>query len=268
MSRASGVGTTVQPTQRDGRVIAALKRCSLVAGLDDEAIADIAVRTSTHRVRANRRLFEEGEECKGLWVVTSGRVRSLHLMADGRQHAVGFHAPTTALDLGAALDGRPYMTTAITLVDSEVLLLPRPVLADLSRDYPVTIQNAISQLCLEVRQRDITAAVAALKDARGRIGCSLLQLARQFGVQDGSGIRINYPLTRQHIADRSGVTVETAIRVMSDLQQQGVIATENQVISILDISRISDAINCAECQLECSVFAERGVQGMHQARPR
>ena len=146
------------------------------------------------------------------------------------------------------------MTTAISLVDSEAMFIPRPALMDLSRDYPVTIKNAINLLCIEVRQRDITAAVAALKDARGRIGCSLLQLARQFGVTEDSAIRIKVPLTRQHIADRSGVTVETAIRVMSDLQQQGVIRTDNQIISILDLPRLSHSINCAGCQFACSVF--------------
>ena len=257
MLRVMGAGHTRQAAQGNDRVIAALRRCALVTGLGDDEVADVASRTSVHRVGANRRVFEEGDDCQGLWVVTSGRVRLMHLMADGRQHAVGFHAPTTPLDLGAALDGRPYMTTAVTTVDSEFVLVPPPVLVELGRDYPITIRNAITQLCTEVRQRDITAAVAALKDARGRIGCSLLQLARQFGVRDGKAVRIDYPLTRQHIADRSGVTVETAIRVMSDLQQQGVIRTDNQIISLIDVSYIRQAISCEGCQFQCSVFAER-----------
>ncbi|MBK7330383.1 MAG: Crp/Fnr family transcriptional regulator [Dehalococcoidia bacterium] len=247
----------MQATPGEDRIVSALRKCALVSGLSEAEVTEVATRASIHKVRANRRLFEEGEECKGLWIVTAGRVRLLHLMADGRRHAVGFHAPTTPLDLGAALDGQPYMTTAMTLIDSEFILIPRPVLIDLGRDYPVTIRNAIDLLCIEVRQRDITAAVAALKDARGRIGCSLLQLARQFGTTDGSAISINYPLTRQHIADRSGVTVETAIRVMSEMQQNGVIQTDNQIIQILDLPRISDAVSCDGCQFECSVFAQK-----------
>lgn len=231
----------------------------LVSGLGRDEVAEIAERSTVHQVAANRNVFEEGGECQGLWVVTSGRVRLLHLMADGRQSAVSFHAPTTALDLGAALDGRPYMTTAVPMVDSEFVLIPRPVLTELSRSYPVTIRNAIDLLCLEVRQRDITGAIAALKDARGRIGCSLLQLARQFGKPEGTTIRIDYPLTRQHIADRSGVTVETAIRVMSEMQQQGVVETDNHIIRILDLAALSEAVNCDGCQFECSVFAHRRI---------
>lgn len=262
MLRASGA-RAAEPVEQGNtsHIIAALRSCALVSGLDDTAVAEIAAGAATHRVKADSRLFEEGEDCTGLWVLTSGRARLLHLMADGRQHAVGFHAPTTPLNLGAALDGSPYMATAITLVDSEVAFVPRSLLVDMGRDYPVTIRNAIQLLCLEVRQRDIAAAVGALKDARGRIGCTLLQLARQFGVTNNSAVRINYPFTRQHIADRSGVTVETAIRVMSEMQQQGILQTDNQIIQILDIPRLSLALDCATCQLECSVFSRKPAAG-------
>jgi CRP-like cAMP-binding protein len=237
------------------KTLAALRKFPLVAGLSTEEVAEIAARCSLVHVAAHQRVFDEGERSKGLWVITSGRIRLLHLMADGRQHVVGFRAPTNALDLSSALDGRPYSATATALEDSELVLVPRDLLAELGQRYPITVRNAIDLLCLEVRQRDITTAVAALKDARGRIGCALLQLARQFGDPNGAGIRINYRLTRQDIADHAGVTVETAIRVMSELQQREVIRTESQVIDLLDVEHIRGLTSCEDCQFQCSVFA-------------
>ena len=256
MSRTSAI--SIEPlTPNQERTIAALERFPLVAGLSRAEVTEIALQCSLHRIPAHRRVFEEGERSKGLWVITSGRVRLHHLMADGRQHVVGFRAPTSALDLSSALDGRPYTATATTLEDAELVLVPRALLQELGKLYPVTVRNAIDLLCLEVRQRDITTAIAALKDARGRIACALLQLARQFGRKHGNAVRIDYRLTRQDIADRSGVTVETAIRVMSDLQQRGVLRTESQIIDILDIEQIRLEPSCEDCQFECSVFAPR-----------
>ncbi len=237
------------------KVTAALQRFPLLAGVSPSEIRDIAARCSFVSIPAHRRVFEGGERSQGLWVVTSGRIRLHHLMADGRQQIVGFQAPTTALDLSSALDGRPYTATATTLADAELVLAPRSLLTELSRLYPITIRNAIDLLCIEVRQRDITTAIAALKDARARIACALLLLARQFGEQQPFGVRINYRLTRQDIADRAGVTVETAIRVMSDLQQRGVIRTEAQIIDLLDIAQVRDSASCEDCQLGCSVFS-------------
>lgn len=237
------------------KTLAALQKFPLVAGLSTGEVAEIAARCSLIRMATHQRVFDEGERSKGLWIITSGRIRLQHLMADGRQHVVGFRAPTNALDLSSALDGRPYSATATALEESELVLVPRSLLAELGQRYPITVRNAIDLLCLEVRQRDITTAVAALKDARGRIGCALLHLSRQFGGPNGNGIRINYRLTRQDIADHAGVTVETAIRVMSELQQQEVIRTESQVIDLLDVEQIRSLTSCEDCQFECSVFA-------------
>ena len=237
------------------QIVAVLGRCPLVAGLSRDEIEEITNRSLIHYFAAHRRVFEEGDHSRGAWVIVSGRVRLHHLMADGRQHVVGFRAPSAVLELSSTMDGRPYMSTATALEPTELVLVPRSLLSELARDYPVTLRNAIDQLCIEVRQRDITTAIASLKDARGRIGCTLLWLTRQFGVVDGETIRIDYRLTRQDIADRSGVTIETAIRVMSDLQQRGVIRTRAQVIEILEIDKIRDPARCEECQFDCSVFA-------------
>jgi CRP-like cAMP-binding protein len=117
----------------------------------------------------------------------------------------------------------------------------------------------IALLCREVRQRDIVTAIGSLKDARGRIACCLLQLAREFGVREGQTIRIAYRLTRQDIADRAGVTIETAIRVLSEYQQQGIIRTQSQIIEILDVPRLQEPPQCGECQFDCSVFARPAV---------
>lgn len=253
MHRPSGAPEPV--TDSHGRTLAALKLSPLVAGLSAQEVEQIASHCSLYRIAPHRRVFEAGDRSKGLWVLTSGRIRLHHMMADGRQHIVGFRAPPNTLDLSSALDGRPYSASATTIDESELVLVPRSELSELGRRYPLVIRNAIDLLCLEVRQRDIATAIAALKDARGRIGCALLQLARQFGVAEGSACRIDYRLTRQDIADRAGVTVETAIRVMSDLQHRGIIRTESQVIEILDVAQIDMGAGCEDCQFECSVFA-------------
>lgn len=225
-----------------------------MSGLDREQIRAIGALCSLHPVPAQHVIFEEGERCAGLWILISGRVRLHHAMADGRQHIIGFRAPTVPLELSSALDGRPYLSTATAIDDVTLVLVPRRALSSFAARYPITIRNAIDLLCLEVRQREIATVIASVKDARGRIGCTLLQLARQFGVPNGSSTKIAYRLTRQDIADRSGVTIETAIRVLSDLQHQGIIRTQAQVIEILDLDGLRDPTECGDCQFDCSVF--------------
>ncbi len=243
------------PAMDDGAaLVAVLERCPLLAGLATREVAEIASLCRFHAVSAQTDVFVEGQRCDGLWVLANGRVRLYHSAADGRQHVVSFRGPSSALELGPALDRRTYTATATALEDCVLVFVPRPVISQLAQNYPVTVRNTIDQLCLELRQRDIATAVATLKDARGRIGCALLQLARQYGVDTPQGLRIGFRLTRQDIADRSGVTIETAIRVLSDLQRQGILRTHAQMIEILDMERLQDPTNCGECQFDCSVF--------------
>lgn len=231
-----------------------LAQCSLLTGLSDEDVAEVAALSRLRAVPAQTDIFTEGQPSGVLWVLLAGRVRLYHSAADGRQQVVSFRAPVSVLELGPALDGRAYTATATALDEVVLAMLPRSTLATLSRRFPVTIRNVIDQLCLELRQRDIATGVATLKDARGRVGCALLQLSEQFGLRSNGSVRINYRLTRQDVADISGVTLETAIRVLSDFQRQGILRTQAQIIEILDEDALRDPTACEECQFDCSVF--------------
>lgn len=235
-------------------VVRQLAQCSLFKGLDDEDLAAVAEIARTRSFPAQTDIFTEGQPSGALWILLSGRVRLYHSAADGRQQVVSFRAPVSVLELGPALDGRAYTATATALDDVVLALLPRSTLLTISQRFPVTVRNVIDQLCVELRQRDIATGVATLKDARGRVGCALLQLALQFGVRTGDGVRINYRLTRQDVADISGVTLETAIRVLSDFQRQGILRTQAQIIEIVDEEALRDPTACEECQFDCSVF--------------
>ena len=249
-------------------LVAALESCFLASGLDTDAVAAIAAMCSTHTFPARTEIFREGDDCTGLWVLTRGRVRLHHMSADGRHQVASFRAPGSPLELGPALDGAHYSASAVALDDVALAFLPRTAITKLGQLYPVTIRNVIEALCIELRQRDIATAVAVLKDARGRIGCALLQLMRQYGVRHTDCIRIEFRLTRQDIADRSGVTIETSVRVLSDLQRKGVLRTRNQVIDILDIAALKDLTACADCQFDCSVFAQPRNPGRDAAAGR
>ncbi|MFP3254380.1 MAG: helix-turn-helix domain-containing protein, partial [Hydrogenobaculum sp.] len=62
----------------------------------------------------------------------------------------------------------------------------------------------------------------------------LLELAKSVGEEkEGGKISIEIPITRQDIAEMTGTTVETAIRIMSKWKKEGIIHTERGYIEIL-----------------------------------
>ncbi len=242
--------------ERTSRLVDVLRACPLLFGISDDDLEKIGAVCSLAAFQPQEQIFAEGEPCRGLWVLAEGRVRLYHADAEGRQHVVSFRGQHAPLDLAPALDGRAHSASAVALEACTLVFVPRPTLVTLGRDYPITIRNVVDQLCVELRQRDIATAIASLRDARGRICCTLLMLAREYGLQIPGALRIDYRLTRQDVADRSAVTLETAIRVLSDLQRKGIVRTQAQVIDILDLAGLQHSSDCEECELDCSVFAQ------------
>jgi CRP/FNR family transcriptional regulator len=67
-----------------------------------------------------------------------------------------------------------------------------------------------------------------------RVARLLFKLADKTGVQGDGGTRLGLHLTRQDIADMVGCTLETAIRTLSRWQKEGLIKTEEGIITILN----------------------------------
>ncbi len=254
--------TQVAPSLSSTDPLAALlKPCPLMFAIDEARLDEFAALCTLATFERNEHVFAEREPSRGLWVLIDGRLRIYHSDLEGRQVVIDFPAPHTPLDLAAALDGRPHTVSAIALQRARLAFFTQSALAELAQKFPQTVRNAMRQLCREYRQRDISQAVFSFRGARGRVCCTLLQLARQYGIHhsEPGRVKINYLLTRQDLADRSGVTLETAIRVVSDLQRRGVIATKAQLIEILDQGALEMSSECCACDMDCSVFAKPTV---------
>ena len=72
-----------------------------------------------------------------------------------------------------------------------------------------------------------------------RLAHILLKLADKVGVEVPAGIQIEMSLSRQDLADMTGTTIETAIRIMSRFRKDGLVMTEpGGFIVITDCERL------------------------------
>jgi CRP/FNR family transcriptional regulator len=62
----------------------------------------------------------------------------------------------------------------------------------------------------------------------------LLKMADEMGRPERGGVFIPMTLSRQELADLTGTTIETAIRVMSRWNKQQVVQTEKEGFLIVD----------------------------------
>ena len=68
-----------------------------------------------------------------------------------------------------------------------------------------------------------------------------LKLCDQIGRPERGGVYVAMPLSRQELADLTGTTIETAIRIMSRWQKDEVLHTEKDGFVVIDRNALDEA---------------------------
>ncbi len=67
-----------------------------------------------------------------------------------------------------------------------------------------------------------------------RVATALLKLVRQSGRRTEEGIEIDFPISRQDIAEMTGTTLHTVSRLLSAWEAQGLVSGGRQKVTVKD----------------------------------
>jgi CRP-like cAMP-binding protein len=238
----------------DPNAVSIVGTCPLFFDLSEAERVVVANEAQFRRFSEGTAIFQEHQQPQGLWVLGSGQVKLQHASANGREHIVAFPTPGSPLALWAVMDDGLLTETATSMGPVTALLIPRDVIRNLAVRNPGVGAAVVESLCDSLRVRDIGGGIRALRDARERIACRLLLLARQYASADEEGVLVRYPITRQDLANATGVALETAIRTLSGLKRAGLIDTVARMVDIRDVSGMETVAGCDQCLFDCSVF--------------
>ncbi len=180
----------------------------------------------------------EGDPPEALYVVWMGQVKLLRHSEQGRDVVLDVIGPGHMFGEMACLDGTPYDTTAQCLEDTAVVSIARRDFYDLIQRYPSLSMAVISELSRRLRSATDLVRSLAVDRVEQRIARVLLKLANATGRPTPEGLTIDIPLTRQDVADMTGTTVESAIRVMSKLRRQGLITTHRGRVVLTNVAEL------------------------------
>jgi CRP-like cAMP-binding protein len=76
------------------------------------------------------------------------------------------------------------------------------------------------------------------EEVERRVARALLRLANQAGRKVDRGIEIDFPISRQNIAEMKGTTLHTVSRILSAWEQAGVVESGRQRVILRDAHRL------------------------------
>jgi len=188
-------------------------------------------------------VFFEGDLPEFLYVIWMGRVKLVRHSVDGRDVVLDVLGPGRLLGEVAVFDGAPYSQTAQAMEEIAVIAISRTDFLDLLARFPTLALAVINELGRRLRVANDLVQSLAVDRVEQRIARALLRLAMYNGTPTKDGLMIQMRLTRQDLADMTGTTVETAIRVMSRFRKQSWITTQRGRVIIKQPDQLSAIAN-------------------------
>lgn len=211
----------------------------LFLGLDREALVSVAVDARLVRAAAGRTFFREGEAARVFFVLARGRVKFTQTSAEGHEVILRVTGPGEPFGgIAAFAAGGTYPVTASAVEASEAYAWDGARITALMRRFPEIGINAGRLLAERLHALQRQHRELMTERVERRIARALLRLAQHAGRRVEAGVEIDFPLSRQDLAEMTGTTLFTVSRTLSAWQDAGVIATARRRIVIRQPHRL------------------------------
>lgn len=189
-------------------------------------------------VRARDYVFTEGEPAAWLYVVTAGRVKIVRHSRGGKDVVLELLGPGEIFGGVAVIERRPYPASAQATEASAVLKIPADAVIAVAERHPALIKEMALMIGRRLRAAHDAVTSLAVDPVEARLAATLVRLAEREGRRSAGGLTLPFHLTRQSLADMTGTTVETAIRVVSRWIKDGLVADDGGHLVLRDVERL------------------------------
>lgn len=176
------------------------------------------------KVSAGEIIFQEGTACHFYYQLVSGIVRWVNVDEEGNEYIQTLIDPGECFGEIPLFDEGPYAATAIADEDAVLIRLHRSSFIQLLKDSPEIHFSFTRLLAKRVRFKFLLIKSLALYAPEARIAALINYLKAE---NKNFCPKCNQlKLTRQQIADMTGLRVETVIRAMRHMHDRGELVIE------------------------------------------
>lgn len=213
---------------------------NLVAG--NQGIKELEKLMMERKVRTIKKkqiIYYEGDTVSGIYLVLTGKIKTIKLSEDGRELLTGMYGPEEYFGIPALLLNEPYTETAEALEDTTVCQLPKEMVEELLNRYPDVARQFIHILSNNLLEKEEQLLQLAYHSVRKRMSEVLIRLCK-LEKQEG---QIVLRISRDNLASMAGMATETVSRILSDFKDEGIIERKGSQIGILDHPKLQQMKN-------------------------
>lgn len=218
-----------------------VREFSSLKALNKDELLRMAECKSSYTIKKGEPIFTEGENVNGIFCIKDGVCKLTKLSPNGNDQIVKLITKGELLGQRSMISDEPVNLTATALEDMEVCFIPKNEVMGFFNENNQFSINVMKTICGDLKEADDHLVNMAQKSVKQRLAETLVDLYKTFGVDTDKSLKIK--LSREEIAGMVGTATESCIRLLSELNKQGIIELSGKKIIIPDSSKLLKLVN-------------------------
>lgn len=210
----------------------------LFARMSDADLDLLLARATMRRVKPGETVFEQGQKATQFFLLLHGRLKVTQVTSEGQQIIVRMVHPGDIFGFARALQRDDYPGTPVAAAESTVMCWPNEVWDTVVEKTPQLAVNTMRTIGQRLQEAHTRILEISTEEVERRVAHAVLRLVEKAGRQDDEGTHIDFPLTRQDVAEMTGTTLHTVSRLFSAWEGQGIVRGGRQKLLVRDKARL------------------------------
>ena len=198
---------------------------SLLSALPAHLSERLFDNATTVRLKTDEVLFLAGDAGDGCYRVDDGLLKVTMVSRSGTERILAFLGHNAIVGELSIIDGLPRSASVVAVRAAVLSFLSRAAFEDFAAKHPEIYKSLVTLIAARLRETDAALAAGSFLPLRGRVACTLLELAQDFGQDVGAGrIVIRQKIGQSDLAAMAGIARENVSRILNDWKRRKLVS--------------------------------------------
>ena len=197
----------------------------LLTGLPEPLSASLFTNAKSVQLAPDEVLFLSGDAGDGCYRVEDGLLKVTMVSRGGNERILAFLGAGAIVGELSIIDGLPRSASVVAVRAATLSFLSRSAFEAFADKHPEIYKSLVTLIAARLRETDAALAAGSFLPLRGRVACTLLELAQEFGQDVGGGrIVIRQKIGQGDLAAMAGIARENISRIINDWQRRKLVS--------------------------------------------
>jgi CRP-like cAMP-binding protein len=208
----------------------------------EEEILSMQRKSLVKQFKKGEVILEEGNFCKGVYVVNSGKVKIFQHGPFGKESLITLNVVNDFFGLAAMLSEQTSVFSASAMDDCSLTFISRETFMELYDRSTLVRRKVTLHLVSEQSMLINKLTVLAQYPVKQKVAASLIMLNAIFS-RSGAQAENVFNISRDDLASYTGIATESVVRALRILKDEYIISTKGARINILNPAALAQIVN-------------------------